>query len=98
MLFTSIPEPAAVLAEMDTLIPHLYTALEIGTMKVREYFDTEQASIDRYLAPEIARYHAKAYLDSIAESGLFAIEPLARNGLWIRKYNDLEIRIFKSSD
>jgi hypothetical protein len=97
MIFTSIPEPRAVLAEMALLIPHLYAALENGTMKVREYFDHLDVAIDRDLAPEIVRYHARSFLDSVSE-GLFSTERLARNGLYIRDFRDLEIRVFKSSD
>jgi hypothetical protein len=97
MIFTTIPEPKVVLAEMDVLIPHLYAALENGTMKAREYFEQEGVKVDRYLAPEIVRYHAKIFLDSVSE-GLFLTEPLARNGLYIREFHDLEIRVFKSSD
>ena len=86
-----------VLQEMATLTPYLYTALEIGTMKAREYFDAELRPINRYLAPEIVRYHAKTYLDLVA-NGPFSTEPLARNGLWVRNFRDLEIRILKSYD
>ena len=70
MLFTTIPEPKIVLSEMADLIPYLYAALENGTMKAREYFEQEKVAIDRYLAPEIVRYHAKVFLDSVSE-GMF---------------------------
>jgi len=86
-----------VLAEINVLVPHLYAALENGTMKAREYFEQEGVAVDRYLAPEIVRYHAKTFLDSVSE-GLFSTEPLARNGLYIKDFHDLEIRMFKSSD
>lgn len=98
MQFTSIPEPTVVLAEIEPLSPHLYTALEYGTMKAREYFDQENGGrTDYYLAPEIVRFHAKRYLDSVAE-GLFRTEPLARNGLYITEFRGLEIRVFKADD
>ena len=95
MQFTTIPEPKIVLAEMGPLIPHLYTALENGTMKNREFFERQDKEINRYLAPELVRYEAKEYLDSVAE-GLFKTEPLARNGLYLTGFKNLEIRVLKA--
>ncbi len=97
MKWTSIPEPRVVFEEIGPLVPHLYAALENGTMKAREYFELEKQVINRYLAPEIVRYHAKMYLDAVSK-GLFSTEPLARNGLWIKGFGDVEIRVFKSFD
>jgi hypothetical protein len=107
MRFTTIPEAEVVLALMEPVISHLYTGLEYGTMKARGYFDAERKEkdrdllpkdIDRDLAPEIVRHHTKRYLQSVAASAQFKVEYLSRNGLYLKDFRDLEIRILKADD
>jgi hypothetical protein len=107
MRFTTIPEAEVVLTWLEPVIPHLYTGLEYGTMKARGYFDAERKDkardllpkdIDRDLAPELVRHHAKRYLQSVAADAQFKVEDLARNGLYITDFRNLEIRILKADD
>jgi hypothetical protein len=100
----SIPDPDIVLSELSPLWPSIYIALEWGTQKARTYFDAEEVTIDRNLAPNIVRFQAKRALARDGheaheeECEDYALRSLPNNGLSLSFRGDLlyHLRILKA--
>jgi hypothetical protein len=84
---------------MSFLFPIVYTALDFGTHKSREFFEKQEhpefRDINRYLAPNLVRFFAIQNL-KLNRNDLFTLENVPNNGiyLWNDRYN---IRVLKSN-
>jgi len=93
------PKPETVLNEVSPLFPVVYTALDLGTYKTREFFEQQEhldfRDINRYLAPNLVRFYALQHL-RLNEIALFTLENVSNNGIHLshERYN---IRVLKSN-
>lgn len=101
----TLPTFPHVLAQLQPIVPPVYSAIEGALQKTREFFESDRVDVDRSLAPNLVRYYAKRFL--IAE-GLqteyeqadvadYELRHLPNNGLCLQ-YDRHEIRILKADD
>lgn len=101
-----IPAPEKVFNELNDVLCKINVALEYGTEKAREFFETlefeEKVTMDPFLAPHLVRYHAKKILEKMGhviteDEGNVNLENIPNNGLSLNigKY---KLRILKSND
>ncbi len=98
----TLPSFPHVLAQLQPVIPSVYSALEAALQKTREFFDVDTVEVDRSLAPNLVRYYAKRFLSEEGwsieyEQPDYELQPLPNNGLCL-KYGRHEIRILKADD
>ncbi len=100
----NIPSFESVLQKLSELWPITYSALDFGIFKTQEFFDNQEREqdkvIDRYLAPNLVRYHAIQVLNGLGhevrEDNDINLENVANNGIHI-KYGSYNLRILKSN-
>jgi hypothetical protein len=98
----NIPSPEAALSDLSRLLPIVYSALEYGTYKAREFFDQqEDHTIDPYLAAHLVRFHALAEIrraghNASEEDDDFDLGNVPNSGILI-SYGRYNIRILKST-
>lgn len=101
----TLPTFPHVLAQLQPIVPPVYSAIEGALQRTREFFENDLVDVDRSLAPNLVRYYAKRFL--IAE-GLpteyeqsdaadYELRHLPNNGLCLN-YDRHEIRILKADD
>jgi hypothetical protein len=73
-----IPDPEVVKTELQSVLSQMARALELGTAKVRDYFESEHRPVDSVLSPHLVRYHAKSYL---RESGQEVTDEALNDGI-----------------
>jgi hypothetical protein len=98
--------PESVMKDLSRLFPLVYTAFDYGVFKAREYFENQENEddkiIDRYLAPNLVRFHAVRYLRRAGEDAHedeendISMSPIPNNGIHVNcgKYH---IKILKSN-
>jgi hypothetical protein len=97
-----IPEAQAVLRELAPTLEKVQGALEWGTLKTREYFDSLELRPDSDLAPNIVRFHAKRTLAAAKpvrpgeEEESWSLRNLRGNGLMLR-VGVYKVRVLKAS-
>lgn len=109
MILQAVPNPEDTRDLLQGVTNIMWTALEVGLIKAREYFDQEGTEIDPWLAANITRYHAKIHLEAHELDGAFDRTDLlncglrvfaVRNGqafdIWIRKSDDGEMPVPQS--
>jgi hypothetical protein len=98
--------PESAMRDLAHLFPITYTALDFGVFKAREYFEQQEneadKQVDRYLAPNIVRYHAVRYLRRAGQdaqedddSGM-SMSVIPNNGIHVN-YGKYKIKILKSN-
>lgn len=75
----------------------IYQGLEHGAQKAVEYFDTEGVDVNAYLAPDLARFNAKRFLEVKAKEVGITLEEVPNIGLRLI-YAGHEIWILKNND
>lgn len=71
MALPKIPGPDETIADLATLLPKIYGALEHGVYEAREHFETKSLSGEASAFSTLVRLHAKDYL---VREGLDAVE------------------------
>lgn len=97
----NVPEPGFVLKKLSSAIPVIYSALQHGTFKAKEYFDESGRNVDRYLAPNLVRYNAKEVLEKrrqeISSGDDLIVINVPNNGMYV-SCGDFNIRILKTNN
>ena len=90
-----VPSQEVVVKDLSTAFPIIHASLDYGTHKVRDFFDAEERSINRYLAPNLVRYYA---LDYLSNHGLerIVLGNVPNNGLYLSN-DQYNIKILKSN-
>lgn len=102
-----IPNPEEVFQNLAGILPTVYSSIDYGIFKAKEFFDQQEKdafrSINSYLAPSLVRFYA---IQILAEQGhkvvsdetnQYLIQRVQNNGMYIT--NDLyNIRILKSQN
>ncbi len=100
MKLEQVPPPDRVTAELLPALKVLYAAVESAILQTVEYFEREHAPVDPSLAPNLVRYYAKRYLDSV-DAPLMDAEierhELSNNGLLVT-FGSHQIRVLKSDN
>src|SRR5207253_3219343 len=97
----NIPDPQNVLAELSELVPVVYSALDYGALKAREFFEREDENhrMDRALGPNLVRYFTRKALERVGQDVQdeqdFELEPVPNNGLCLT-FGRYRIRVLKS--
>ena len=103
-----IPAFEEVLDELAQVFPAVYSALEVGIVKTKEYIAQEEREDDkkrnRSFAPCLIRYQAINALEKnnkgitiVDEPDVMSVEDVANNGLMI-SYGKYNVRILKSNN
>jgi hypothetical protein len=94
-----IPEPKEVLDDLLEFLPVVCSALDYGVFQAREFFEAEGREIDRFLAPNLMRYHAKQLLlrhgHEAEDDNEMDVENVPNNGMYVT-FGRYHIRILKS--
>jgi len=98
---SNIPEPEVVLKNLAYLLPTIYSALQDGTYKAKEYCDQYETAgrIDPFLAPNLVRYHTIKLLQKqghLIDEEL-NLDNVPNNGICL-SYRNYKIRILKASN
>ncbi len=98
---SNIPDAEKVFNDLYELFPVVNAALEHGTFQAREFFQNQNKTINKSLAPNLVRYYAKMMLQGdgrevFEEDGKFYINQIPNNGLCII-HHQYWIRILKSA-
>lgn len=109
MILHALPDPELTRDSLMDVTTVLWTALEHGLTKTREYFDQEGTQIDPWLAANITRYHARLYLEAQQAGGNYQRVDLLNCGLrlevvrdgqafdlWVRKSDDGDLPVPQS--
>jgi hypothetical protein len=98
--------PEFVMRDLAHLFPIVYTALDSGVFKAREYFEKQEneddRKVDKYLAPNIVRYHAVRHLRRAGQDAHedddneMSMSPIPNNGIHVN-YKKYKIKILKSN-
>jgi hypothetical protein len=93
----NIPEPEVVLRKLAHLLPIIYSSLQHGTHEARDFFDgqkdTAKKVLDRYLAPNLVRFHARHLL----KKNDVSVVDVSNNGMCFA-YDGYIIRILKANN
>lgn len=89
-------DPNAVVADLKAVVPIMWAALEVGTLRSREYFDGRGLDVDSFLFPNIVRFEAKLHLIAAGED-VFETEILSNNGL-VMRHLEYQLRLLKSDN
>ena len=93
-----IPNSVKTFINLWPALSLIFEALEHGTQKAVEYFETEGADFpDPFLAPDVVRYHAKRLITSRANQIEIDVKNVANIGLRI-VYNHQTVWIIKTPD
>lgn len=89
-----VMDPKAVEADLKAVVPIIWAALEVGTLKAREYFDEKGLEVDSFLFPNLVRFEAKLHLLAAGQD-VFETEILSNNGL-VMRHLEYQLRLLKS--
>lgn len=96
--------PESTMKDLAPIIPTIYTALDHGIFKTKEFFETQERKddrgIDRYLAPNVVRYYAIRHLiragQEAFEDNELSLDNIPNNGIHIN-CDPYQIKILKSN-
>lgn len=96
--------PEIVMQGLSPLFPIIYSALDFGVLKAKEFFENQENSagknIDLYLAPHLVRYHALNFLkqsgQDAREDNELSLDNIPFNGIHIN-HGCYQIKILKSN-
>lgn len=98
--------PESAMRDLARVITTIYTALDSGIFKAREFFqkqeNEDEKKVDRYLAPNIVRFHAVRYLRRAGQDAYddneneMNMSLIPNNGIHVN-YGRYKIKILKSN-
>lgn len=96
--------PEIVMQELSPLFPSIYSALDFGAGKAKEFFEKQETlegkNIDLYLAPHLVRYYALNFLkrngQDAREDNELSLDNIPFNGIHIN-HGCYQIKILKSN-
>lgn len=91
-----VMDPEAVAADLEAVVPTIWRALEVGTLRARDFFEERDLGVDSFLFPNLVRYEAKLFLVDAGQE-VFETEILSNNGL-IMRHLEYQLRLLKSDN
>ena len=90
-------QSAAVLADINPIVPSVYSALERAIADSTTFFPQGEA-VDPFLFPNLVRYYAHKYLEGAPkEIDGFLVERLSNNGLFFT-FGAYHLRVWKADE
>jgi hypothetical protein len=92
-----VPNPQTAIKSVAPIVPEIYRAFENGTMKSKEYFQTEKLGLDGHLEAMLVRIHAREHLKKHPDFSSVTFDKLAMCGISFR-FKKWQFRLWKSAD